>query len=176
MTIIPDADILAEALQIPFLSHRGPIHSLITALVLFIPVFAIYRKKTVPYFLALISHLLIGDYLTGGSQLLWPITTQLYGIGLRITGQTNTVLEWTAFIASIAVMIKFKDVNRLLQHSLSNIILAIPTFTVLLPALLAFPLLVPPWLIPPHLFYVILFSASIAIALTERQTRPNARS
>jgi len=151
-------------------------HSLITALIVFTPIFAAYRKKAIPYFLALISHLLIGDYLTGGSQLLWPATTQLYGIGLRITGQTNTILEWTAFIASIAVMIKFKDINRLLQHSKFNIILAIPTFTVLLPALLAFPLLVPLWLIPPHLFYVILFSASMAMTLIKRLTQPSAKN
>jgi len=176
LSIIPDSDILFEKLHVPFIMHRGPVHSIITALIIFLPFFLIYRARAIPYFLALVQHFLIGDYLTGGSQLLWPVSTQLYGIGLQITSPTNIAIEWIAFSISIIVMIKTKDIASFFQSHATNILLAIPTFTVLLPALLGFPLRVPPWLIPPHLFYVILFSASIAITLTERQTRLNARS
>ena len=173
LSILPDADILFEKLHVPFIMHRGPVHSIITALIIFLPFFLMYRQRAIPYFLALVQHFLIGDYLTGGSQLLWPVSTQLYGIGLQITSRTNIIIEWTAFSISTIVMIKTKDIHRFFQAHATNILLAIPTFTVLLPALLGFPLNVPLWLIPPHLFYVILFSASIVIALTGRQTRLN---
>jgi hypothetical protein len=175
LSIIPDVDILFESLHIPFIMHRGPVHSIITALVIFLPFFLIYRARAIPYFLALVQHFLIGDYLTGGSQLLWPVSSQLYGIGLQITSRTNIIIEWIAFSISTVAMIKTKDIHKFFQAHATNVLLAIPTFTVLLPALLGFPLNVPLWLIPPHLFYVVLFSASIAITLTERQTRPNAK-
>ncbi|MGE5637644.1 MAG: metal-dependent hydrolase [Chloroflexota bacterium] len=47
LSIIPDIDILFGG---EF--HRGPTHSSIVALVIFIPFFIIYRRKTVPNNLA----------------------------------------------------------------------------------------------------------------------------
>jgi hypothetical protein len=43
----------------------------------------------------------------------------------------------------------------------SNLILAIPTFTVLLPTLTDYPLDVPILMIPPHVIYMIIFAVSI---------------
>jgi len=174
LSIIPDADILFESLHIPFIMHRGPVHSIITALIIFLPFFLIYRARAIPYFLALVQHFLIGDYLTGGSQLLWPVSSQLYGIGLQITSRTNIIIEWIAFSTSTVAMVKIKEIHSFFQSHATNILLAIPTFTVLLPPLLGFPLNVPLWLIPPHLFYVVLFSASMAMTLIKRLTRPGA--
>jgi membrane-bound metal-dependent hydrolase YbcI (DUF457 family) len=165
LSVIPDADILAEKLQIPFLSHRGAMHSIIVTFLVFLPVFAVYRKTAFPYFLALAQHSLVGDFLTGGVQLLWPLTTQVYGIGLSITSTTNILMEEVAFIASIIIMVKTNDLIRLFKPRKSNLLLAIPIFTVLLPPLLNFPLAVPAWLIPPHLFYVLIFLASILMTL-----------
>lgn len=161
LSVIPDTDIL-----IPFLEHRGPAHSIITLFMVFIPIFAIYRKKAIPYFLALIQHPLIGDYITGGRiQLLWPLTTQYYGMEICIKSQTNITLEWIVFLTSIIIMLKAKDTVTFFQPHKSNLILVIPTFTVLLPTFLSFPLNVPAWLIPPHLAYISIFSASIIIDL-----------
>jgi len=79
LSVIPDIDIL-----IPFIEHRGPTHSILAMLIIFIPVFILYGKRVAPYLLALIQHPLIGDYFVGGKiQLFWPITTNRYGIELR---------------------------------------------------------------------------------------------
>ena len=159
LSVIPDIDIL-----IPFLQHRGPAHSIITLFMVFIPIFAIYRKKAIPYFLALIQHPLIGDYIAGGQlQLLWPIATQYYGMEIGIKSQTNITIEWLIFLASMIVMLKTKDIMAFFQPHNSSLILSIPTFTVLLPTFLAFPLEVPPILILPHIVYLILFLTSILI-------------
>jgi len=132
----------------------------------FIPIFAIYRRKAIPYFLALIQHPLIGDYIAGSPlQLLWPLTTQYYGMGIGIKSQTNITIEWLIFLASMTIMLKTKDIMTFFQPRNSNLILSIPTFTVLLPTFLAFPLEVPPILILPHLVFVILFLTSILIDL-----------
>jgi hypothetical protein len=133
----------------------------------FVPIFAIYRKKAIPYFLALIQHPLLGDYIAGGRvQLLWPLTTQYYGMEICIRSQTNITIELMLFITSIIIMIKAKDIALFFQPHNSSIILIIPTFTVLLPTFLGFPLSVPSWLIIPHLIYMFLFSTAIITSIT----------
>jgi hypothetical protein len=62
-------------------------------------------------------------------------------------------------------MLRTNDMRRLLQPHLSNLLLCIPAFTVLLPTILSFPLGVPVWLEPSHLAYMVLFAAAIIIAL-----------
>jgi len=66
-SVLPDVDLLLR-----FLTHRGPTHSILTITVLMIPFFVVYRKKTIPYYAAILSHILIGDFFTGGIQLFWP--------------------------------------------------------------------------------------------------------
>jgi hypothetical protein len=159
LSLIPDVDIL-----VPYVEHRGPFHSVIMTAIVFIPLFALYGKMASPYFVALIQHSLIGDYIAGGGvQLLWPLTSQLYGMNISIRSPTNITLEWLAFLVATIVMVKTKDTQILLQPHNSNLILAIPTFTVLLPTFLAFPLDVPIALIPPHIIFLILFLASLLI-------------
>ena len=163
LSVIPDIDIL-----IPFLEHRGPTHSITLALATFIPVLAIYKKGAVPYLLALVQHSVIGDYLIGGqTQLLWPMATPSYGLNVCILSLTNLALEWTLFLASMAVMAKTEDAAFFLRPHRSNLILSIPTFTVLLPTFFGYPLAVPLWLMPPHLVYVAIFAASMVGDLYE---------
>jgi len=159
LSVIPDIDIL-----IPYVEHRGPFHSIIMAAILFIPMFALYRKHASPYFIALIQHPLIGDYIAGGQvQLLWPLTSQTFGIEISIKSSTNITLEWLAFTAAAIVMTKTRDINAIFQPQNSNLILAIPTFTVLLPTFLAFPMEVPIALIPLHIVCLSLFLTSLLI-------------
>ena len=164
LSIIPDADILLE--HSGLVQHRGPTHSIILSILVFAPILVFYRKKALPYLIALASHTLIGDFLLGGPfQLFWPVTTQQYGIGMSVTSQIGIILELTAFLASLAIMIASRDLTRLIQPRGSNLILAIPTFTVILPTFLSYPMQVPTWLIPPHVIYLALFTTSILIAI-----------
>jgi membrane-bound metal-dependent hydrolase YbcI (DUF457 family) len=162
-SVLPDIDLL-----IPFLEHRGPTHSLIAEILVFIPLFVLYGKKAAPYLLALIQHPLIGDYIFGGRmQLLWPITHQHYGIEVGIETQTNIAAELTLFLFSTILLLKTKDLNKLLQPHHSNLILTIPTLTTIIPTFFKFPLPVPLTLIPSHLFYAAIFTAAITIDLNK---------
>jgi membrane-bound metal-dependent hydrolase YbcI (DUF457 family) len=73
-SVLPDIDLLLS-----FLMHRGPTHSLLTITALMIPFFIIYRKKAIPYYAALLSHLFLGDYFTGGIELFWPLSHDWFG-------------------------------------------------------------------------------------------------
>ena len=158
-SVLPDIDLV-----IPGLEHRGPLHSVILFCLIFLPIFVIYRKRAVPYFLALIQHIIIGDYLIGGNlQLLWPLTTNKYGFQIEITSLINIALEWGLFLISITFMIVTFDMFFLFNPHQSNKILVMPILTVLLPTLISYPLYVPLALLIPHLVYLILFGISILI-------------
>lgn len=162
LSVLADVDILFEQ----FIEHRGPTHSLVTAFVVFAPFFVLFRKRAVPYFLAFVQHSFIGDYLTGGRiQLLWPLSTQYYGFSMSIMSSTSVALEWLLFIVSLLVMLRAGDVNGFFKAHDSSLILSIPTFAVLMPTILSFPLSVPVWLIPPHLIYTFMFLVAVILAV-----------
>lgn len=177
LSVIADLDILFPVT----LQHRGPTHSVILALIIFIPFFVVYRKNAVPYFIALIQHSLVGDYIVGGNvQLLWPVTSQYYGASIGMTSLTNITLEWATFLASTIIMLKTGDLAALFKPHNSNLILAVPVFAVLFPTVaslplgmvtlsnvVSYPLFIPIWLIPPHLVYLCIFLASILIDVFE---------
>jgi hypothetical protein len=165
LSVIPDVDILLGVSEF----HRGPTHSIIAALLVFIPFFIIYRRKAVPYFIALASHSLIGDFFIGGHiMLFWPLSSNFYGnywFYISIWNPINIALEWTLFAISTIIMFKTRDLFLFFQNRKSNLLLAIPIVTVLLPTFVSYPLQVPFLLIPPHLFYLVLFSVSVLIVI-----------
>lgn len=166
-SVFPDIDIL-----IPGLVHRGPLHSVLLFCLLFLPIFAIYKKRAAPYFVAVIQHIIIGDYIIGGDlQLLWPLTTNTYGFHINIASLTNIALEWCLFLISMTFIIKTKDTVFLFKPHPSNMILAIPVLTVLLPTLISFPLYVPLALLIPHIVYLILLTVPIIIDLKVMLTK-----
>jgi hypothetical protein len=167
LSVIPDIDLLLMPSM-----HRGPTHSVIMAAIVFIPAFAFYGRKAVPYFIALVSHSLIGDFFIGGQiMLFWPLTNAEFGLHelgsfyINIRDPVNVVLELTLFALALIVLLKTKDICKFFQNKKTNLILIIPIFTVLLPAVISYPLTVPLALIPTHLFLLILFSISVLIAL-----------
>jgi hypothetical protein len=163
LSIIPDIDILLGLDEF----HRGPTHSAVVAFLVFVPFFVVYHKRAAPYFLALLSHGLIGDLIVGGNvQLLWPITTKEFSLTpflpkIEINSPINVVLELSLFAVATIVMFKTKDLHQFFRSNKSNLLLVIPIFTVLLPTLLAYPINVPVLLIPPHVFYLALFTVAI---------------
>ena len=163
LSTIPDIDIL-----IPQLQHRGPTHSIITATILFIPLFIIYKKKALPYFAALTQHFLIGDLMPGGRvQLFWPISMQYYGRETSITDPTNMTAEWILFTISILIMLRTNQITKLFKPRHSNLLLTIPVVTVLMPTLIGYPLNVPIEMIPPHLIYTAIFSTAIILSISK---------
>jgi membrane-bound metal-dependent hydrolase YbcI (DUF457 family) len=176
LSIIPDIDILFDFLFNSDM-HRGPTHSIIVAIVVFIPFFLLYRQRATPYFAALASHSLIGDFLIGGQlQLLWPLSTNEFGaheLGfpyINIYNPINVALEFILFAIALAIMLKTRDLFHFFRNNKLNLFLIIPIFTVLLPTFISYPLRVPLLLILPHLFYLIIFSISVSLAFFRKRT------
>jgi membrane-bound metal-dependent hydrolase YbcI (DUF457 family) len=177
LSLLPDVDIVYDFLTGSSL-HRGPTHSIVVAAIVFIPFFISYRKKAIPYFLALISHSLIGDFLIGGRlQLLWPFSTTQFGLHelgsyyIGITDPANIALELSMFAMATFVLYKSGDWKVFFKSNKTNLVLIIPITTVLLPSTIGYPfnaplLLTEPLLAIAHLFYLLLFSIAVLKTLT----------
>ena len=96
LSVLPDIDIIFHR----FIVHRGPTHSIIVMTLAFIPFYLIYRKGS-PYYVALLSHSLIGDYFTSyGIQLFWPITKNWFRAPSQflLTGRLLIITELALFL------------------------------------------------------------------------------
>jgi hypothetical protein len=161
-SIFPDIDILF----VPVLDHRGPIHSVAFLCALFVPLFVVYKKSAVVYFVAVLQHTLVGDFLTGGAQLMWPVSTDLYGLPIGTCDLISVVLELTFFVVCVAVMVKTKDVLFIFKHRPLNVFVSLILVAVLLPCVIGFHIYVPSLLLIPHIVYLVLFSSPVVTGLS----------
>jgi len=166
LSIIPDVDIL-----IPFIEHRGATHSLVTLTLILLVSMMIFGKSSLPYFVALAQHVLLGDFLTSdGMQIFWPVTSNWYGFGIPILSVTNLTLELVSFVLFVVVLLATRDVAVLMEPHPSNLLLFIPSVAIA-STLLGF-VKVATQLIVPHYVLLVLFALSILIdiknALKER--------
>jgi membrane-bound metal-dependent hydrolase YbcI (DUF457 family) len=110
-SVLPDVDLLFR-----FLMHRGPTHSIITISVLMIPFFVIFRKQALPYFAAMLTHVLIGDFFTGGVMLFWPISHNMFGaFNFEVTSLSIEIVELVLFLFVVPIMYKMGDLQTLLK-------------------------------------------------------------
>jgi membrane-bound metal-dependent hydrolase YbcI (DUF457 family) len=164
-SVLPDIDLILQAVDPTFFMHRGPMHSIITFTVLMIPFFIIYRKQAIPYFIVLLSHSLIGDFFTGGIEMFWPLSSEWFGnLAIDIGSLADAVAEFTLFVVATAIMFKAKDLQSLIKTKNSNLLLLIPFGAVLGPLLAiryesdaALPIL----LLIPSLFWLAMFACSM---------------
>ncbi len=123
----------------------------------------------------MLSHVLIGDYFTGGIELFWPVTQGWFGaLNFEVTSLPVAATELGLFILTIPIMFKLGDLKTLLNPHNKNWALIIPLGAIVgplfslgrgqensLPTLLAI----------PSIFYVILFSYSILLWLRARNSQ-----
>jgi membrane-bound metal-dependent hydrolase YbcI (DUF457 family) len=163
-SVLPDVDLLLR-----FLLHRGPTHSFITITVLMIPFFIVYRKQAIPYYAALLSHILIGDFFFGGVELFWPLSRGWFGaLNFDVSSLTNVIAELVLFFLTLPIMYKLGDLQTLLKPHNKSWALILPLGAVLGPLFAvgrgqesSLPIL----LAVPSLFYVGLFVYSMFVEL-----------
>jgi len=150
------------------LEHRGPTHSIIMFLAIAFPTILVWKKRAIPYLTAFASHPFLGDYLTApnvdaGLQLFFPLNSGWFSGGTEAALHTYIYAELVLFITFLTLMLTTRDITTLIKHHSSNLLLAIPISTALLPVFLQFPIPVPPELIIPHLILLILLTFPILI-------------
>ncbi len=174
-SIIPDIDLALDIVNPTVFMHRGPLHSIITFTLFMIPFFVIYRKKALPYYIALLSHSLLGDLFTGGIEMLWPISTQWFGDGVQVYSLPSITAELILFAIGLAVMLRTKDLQSLWKPRLTNLLLIVPLGAIIGPILQlgAKPEgSAPALLVIPSLFWAAVFSYSLFSELVRQIEKP----
>jgi len=156
LSLIPDVDLL-----IPGLVHRGITHSIIVLTLVFIPIFLLYRKNSIPYFVAIGQHPLIGDFFTGGIQMLWPVTSNWYGYWIDVSGIANISVEWASFLLAMIILVKTNDLRLLFRSQRSNLLLTIPSGGIFVSSFTGMSIRAPTVLLIPHLVFLAIFTFSI---------------
>jgi membrane-bound metal-dependent hydrolase YbcI (DUF457 family) len=173
-SVLPDVDLLLR-----FLMHRGPTHSLVAITVLMIPFFVVYRKQAIPYYAAMLSHVLIGDYFTGGIELFWPLSQGWFGaLNFDVASLPVAATELGLFVLTIPIMYKLGDLKTLLNPHNKNWALIIPLGAAVGPLLSAGrgqENSLPTLLAIPSLFFIILFVYSIVLWLRNRNNQIGAK-
>jgi membrane-bound metal-dependent hydrolase YbcI (DUF457 family) len=163
-SVLPDIDLLLR-----FLMHRGPTHSLLAITALMIPFFIVYRKQAIPYYAALLSHIFMGDYFTGGIELFWPVSHGWFGeLNFDVTSLPSASVELALFLITIPIMFKLADLQAFLKPQNRNWALIIPFGATLMPLLSlgrGAENALPTILAVPSLFYITLFACSVLIWL-----------
>jgi hypothetical protein len=172
VSIIPDIDML-----IPGLYHGGPTHSIVLILALAFPAILMWKTQTIPYVLALLTHPVIGDFLTRfntdmGVQLFFPISSNWYSAGSEAYRQLYTYTEFALFAAFLIALLATRDIVTLTKPHTSNFLLTIPLLTAVLPVFFEFPIRVPPALIIPHLILITLLTIPILIDIAHATRKP----
>ncbi len=132
VSVIPDIDLIFSNVM----DHRGLTHSIIVIVALMIPLLFYYRKTVLPYAAALLSHVFLGDFFTGGIEFLWPITKEAYGYNFAVNSLTISALELALFFVSIILMYKMKDLQTLFKPIKYSIFLIVPFGAIIGPLIL----------------------------------------
>ena len=140
-----------------------------------IPFFIVYRKQAIPYYAALLSHILIGDFFTGGVELFWPLSQGWFGaLNINVTSLTNVIAELVLFSLTLPIMYKLGDLQTLLKPHNKNWALIIPLGAILGPLLAVGrgqEYVLPTLLVVPSLFYIGLFAYSMFVELETEHNR-----
>lgn len=161
LSVLPDIDLL-----IPVLQHGGPTHSIVLYSVIAFPMVLVWGRQVIPYLLAIVSHPLLGDFLTrtggmSGVQLLFPVTSKWFSAGSATWLTLYAYAEIGLFAAFLVTLTVTRDMKTLAMHHPTNLLLLIPIVTAFVPIFLQFPMPVPEALIVPHIIALLLLSISV---------------
>jgi len=154
----------------PFgLKHGGLTHSIVFITLYFLPLTLIFKRNVIPYYIANLSHPLIGDTFFLPLRLLLPLSSQRYGIYELIVSNSveHIFIEYSLCIIALFILIKSNDFKILYNPGKDNLLFIIPLLSLLFTFNLSpssmMPL--PISIILLHFMFIVIFSYSILITL-----------
>jgi membrane-bound metal-dependent hydrolase YbcI (DUF457 family) len=119
---LPDMDLLLDSLGI---THRGITHSVFLWTLLFVPVFFLYRKRAIPYFVAVMQHMLFGDLIVGYGNPFLPLEVNA-SLGLDLFSIHNIALEAAGLAVFLFYVGKNGDSKIFLSKRRENLLVLLP--------------------------------------------------
>jgi hypothetical protein len=132
--VLPDIDLFFGRFGVV---HHTFTHSLFFWLVIFAPFLLVFRRKSIPYFAAVVQHFAFGDFLVGKVMILWPFSLSYFGFNIAMPSVLDVALETAGLLLAAGIVIFNGDLRRLLSVDSRNILMLLP-FLALLASMLFF--------------------------------------
>ncbi len=159
LAVLPDVDLFFGSFGV---EHHTFTHSLFFWVVFFVPVLVVYRRRFIPYFVAVVQHFAFGDLFVGEVMLFWPFSFSYFGFNNAMMSGFNVGLETAGLLLAAAVLYFSGDLKRLLSVDVRNVLMFFP-FLALVTSMLFFAVDVPIVPLVVHILSSKLF-ASIVFA------------
>ena len=130
--VVPDVDILLQGLGVV---HHTFTHSLFFWLVVFVPFFAVFGRKLIPYYVAVGQHFVFGDFFVGKVMLFWPFSPSYFGFHITMPSVLDVALEIAGLLLAAAIVYFSGYLKRLLSLDAQNSLMLLP-FVALLTSML----------------------------------------
>lgn len=130
--IIPDSDLLLDTFGI---MHRTVTHSFLLWTLIFIPLFIMFRLKSLPYFVAVVQHFAFGDILMGKVMIFWPFNRSYIGFGFAMPSTFDVAMETAGLLIAAAIIIYSGDLRRTLAVEKRNTLMALPLMAIIISGL-----------------------------------------
>jgi len=130
--ILPDYDILFSWAG---LAHHTYTHSLVVMGPILLVV-VLWKRGALPYAVAVLQHILIGDTLVGRVPLLLPLSRHQFGLNLGMPSVPDISLELGFAFLALLVMWLSGDLRRVFAGGKETVLMAVPIVSVALMALL----------------------------------------
>jgi hypothetical protein len=124
--IVPDYDILFSPLG---LVHHTYTHSL----VLWAPVMVAlvyWRRGSLPYVVAILQHMVVGDFLVGKVPFFLPLSNVSLGLNLGMPSAADAVLEFGFLVLMMIVMWRSGDLKGLLGGGRGSLLMVVPLLSI----------------------------------------------
>lgn len=139
LAVLPDIDLFVGGFGV---GHHTFTHSLFFWFVMFAPFLAVYRRRFIPYFVAVVQHFAFGDLFVGEVMLFWPFSFSYFGFNNAMMSVFDVALETVGLLLAAGVMYFNGDLKRLLSVDKRNVLMFFP-FLALLTSMLFFAVDVP---------------------------------
>jgi len=115
--------------------HRTFTHSFLFWFIVFVPLFIIFRLKSIPYFVAVVQHFAFGDLIMGKVMIFWPFNSSLVGFGFGMPSVVDVTLETAGLVLAAGIIVYSGDLRRLLSVDKRNILMLLPLLALIVSAL-----------------------------------------
>ena len=132
--VLPDFDLFLWGFGVV---HHTFTHSLFFWFVIFAPVMVVFRRKSIPYLVAVVQHFAFGDFLVGDVMILWPLSSSYFGFDIAMPSIPDVALETAGLLLAAGIVYLNGDLRRLLSADTRNISMYLP-LTALLTSMLFF--------------------------------------
>jgi len=130
--ILPDSDLLLGSLGVV---HHTFTHSFFFWFIIFVPIFVIFRLKSIPYFVAVVQHFAFGDLLMDKVLLFWPFNSSFVGFNFGMPSLIDVILETAGLLLFLGIIVYVGDLKRLFSVEKRNIFMILPLLALLASAL-----------------------------------------